>query len=164
MIHNPSGGLNKNPTYMVNKKGKIKCHFNFPNLFQESTALEENAMPNNQRCYIPKLDPQNPQFSHEFAVYHLDASDHPITRNNRNVVPYNAHLLKKYNCHINVEYVGSILAVKYLYKYIYKGHDFVLIKVVEEKSKILHNEAHTYIEGQCITPPEACWRLFGNEI
>ena len=51
-----------------------------------------------------------------------------------------------------------------MYKYIYKGHDCASIKVVEEKSKIIYNEAHTYIEGRCITPPEACWRLFGNEI
>jgi hypothetical protein len=28
-----------------------------------------------------------------------------------------------YNCHINVEMCSSIKAVKYLYKYIYKGPD-----------------------------------------
>lgn len=134
MIHNPCGELNKSAACMVNKKGKIKCRFGFPKSFQETTTLEENAKPNYRRRYIPKLDPQNPQFSHELAIYRKDASGHLITRDNRNVAPYNAYLLKKYNCHINVEYVGSILAVKYLYKYIYKGHDCASINVLEEKS------------------------------
>ena len=42
---------------------------------------------------------------------------------NRWVVPYNAWLSLKYNCHINVELTVSVAAVKYLYKYVYKGHD-----------------------------------------
>nr|XP_051229452.1 uncharacterized protein LOC127347285 [Lolium perenne] len=42
---------------------------------------------------------------------------------NRWVVPYNPFLLMRYNCHINVEACSSIKAVKYLFKYIYKGHD-----------------------------------------
>jgi Helitron helicase-like domain at N-terminus len=40
---------------------------------------------------------------------------------NRWVVPYNPYLLLKYNCHINVEICSSVTAVKYLYKYVYKG-------------------------------------------
>ncbi|XP_073362423.1 uncharacterized protein [Aegilops tauschii subsp. strangulata] len=42
---------------------------------------------------------------------------------NRWVVPYNPYLLRMFNCHINVEVCSSIKPVKYLYKYIYKGHD-----------------------------------------
>jgi hypothetical protein len=42
---------------------------------------------------------------------------------NRLVVPYNPSLLMILNCHINVEICSSIKAVKYLYKYIYKGLD-----------------------------------------
>ncbi|XP_073362179.1 uncharacterized protein [Aegilops tauschii subsp. strangulata] len=42
---------------------------------------------------------------------------------NRWVVPYTPYLLRMFNCHINVEVCSSIKAVKYLYKYIYKGHD-----------------------------------------
>jgi hypothetical protein len=42
---------------------------------------------------------------------------------NRWVIPFNTSLLMLYNCHINVEICSSIKIVKYLYKYIYKGHD-----------------------------------------
>jgi hypothetical protein len=39
------------------------------------------------------------------------------------VVPYNPYLSLFFNCHINVEVCTSVAAVKYLYKYVYKGHD-----------------------------------------
>ena len=43
---------------------------------------------------------------------------------NRNVIPYNLYLLKKYNCHINFEVVDSIKAIKYyINKYQMKGLD-----------------------------------------
>ena len=46
---------------------------------------------------------------------------------NRNVIPYNLYLLKKYNCHINFEVVDSICnsikAIKYINKYQMKGLD-----------------------------------------
>jgi hypothetical protein len=40
---------------------------------------------------------------------------------NRSIVSYNFHLVTKYHTHINVEICSSISAVKYLYKYVYKG-------------------------------------------
>ncbi|PIA37966.1 LOW QUALITY PROTEIN: hypothetical protein AQUCO_02900072v1 [Aquilegia coerulea] len=45
------------------------------------------------------------------------------------VVPYNAWLLRKYNCHINMEICSTIKYVKYLYKYVYKGPDRVTMEV-----------------------------------
>ncbi|XP_074266504.1 uncharacterized protein LOC141589779 [Silene latifolia] len=45
--------------------------------------------------------------------------------NNRWVVPYNPYLLAKYDCHLNVEICSTFKAVKYMYKYVYKGHDRV---------------------------------------
>lgn len=49
--------------------------------------------------------------------------------NNQWVVPYNPYLLSRYNCHINVEICSGVTAVKYLYKYIYKGHDRVAVNL-----------------------------------
>eukprot|EP00973_Karenia_brevis_P064014 8895875-Karenia_brevis.AAC.1 len=48
---------------------------------------------------------------------------------NRDVVPYNPYLSQKFQAHINVEVVSSIKAVKYLYKYTYKGHDRAELEV-----------------------------------
>jgi hypothetical protein len=50
---------------------------------------------------------------------------------NRWVVPYNPYLLHLFNCHINVEACGSIKTVKYLFKYIYKGHDRASVAIRE---------------------------------
>ena len=42
------------------------------------------------------------------------------------VEPYNPYISTKYNFHINVEICSTIKAVKYLYKYIFKGHDKIV--------------------------------------
>jgi hypothetical protein len=44
-------------------------------------------------------------------------------------VPYNPYLSLLFNCHINVEVCTSVAAVKYLYKYAYKGHDCAQVDV-----------------------------------
>ncbi|RAW33869.1 hypothetical protein PC110_g9799, partial [Phytophthora cactorum] len=48
---------------------------------------------------------------------------------NQWVVPYSPYLSQKFNCHINVEVCTAITAVKYLYKYVYKGSDKAIITV-----------------------------------
>ena len=45
------------------------------------------------------------------------------TYDNRDVIPYNPSLLLAFDCHINVEVCSTVRAVKYLYKYVYKGND-----------------------------------------
>ncbi len=45
------------------------------------------------------------------------------------MVPYNPYLSLLFNCHINVEVCTSVAAVKYLYKYVYKGHDRAQVDV-----------------------------------
>jgi len=36
-------------------------------------------------------------------------------------------LVTKYDAHINIKICNSILAIKYLYKYIYKDHDWTTV-------------------------------------
>lgn len=55
---------------------------------------------------------------------------------NRNIVPYNPYLIKKYNCHVNVEWCSSVNAVKYLFKYIFKGYDLCHTIIQDQKSNI----------------------------
>jgi outer membrane lipoprotein-sorting protein len=52
---------------------------------------------------------------------------------NRWIVSYNLHLATKYHAHINVEICSSISAVKYMYKFVYKGPDRA-IAVVERQA------------------------------
>ncbi len=48
---------------------------------------------------------------------------------NRWVVPYNSYLSLLFNCHINVEVYTFVAIVKYLYKYVYKGHNRAQVDV-----------------------------------
>ena len=73
------------------------------------------------------------------------------------MVPYNPYLTKELKCHINVEFRGSIRAVKYLYKYTYKGHD-------RAEAEFELDEIKRYLDTRYVGPPEACWRLLGFEL
>jgi hypothetical protein len=80
------------------------------------------------------------------------------------VVPYNPGLLFRYNCHINVEACSSIKAVKYLFKYVYKGHDQASFSVNADQNDAdegIINEIKQYRNARFITPPEAVCRIFG---
>lgn len=55
------------------------------------------------------------------------------------VVPYNPSLLLKYDAHLNVEVVSTIHSVKYLFKYVYKGHDKAMMRLMR---KPYHAHAH----------------------
>ncbi|GBO14400.1 hypothetical protein AVEN_156128-1 [Araneus ventricosus] len=77
---------------------------------------------------------------------------------NRWVVPYNLWLLKKFNAHINVEVCASVKSVKYLYKYVYKGHDAASVKIQKEGA-LDHDEILSFVEGRYVSTPEAMWRL-----
>jgi hypothetical protein len=83
------------------------------------------------------------------------------------VVPYNPGLLFRYNCHINVEACTSIKAIKYLFKYVYKGHDqaeFVVNADQNDTDDGVINEIKQYRNARFITPPEAVYRIFGFPI
>ncbi len=45
------------------------------------------------------------------------------------VVPHNVYLLTKYYAHINDEVCNNIRVVKYLFKYVYKGHDRATVEI-----------------------------------
>jgi len=51
----------------------------------------------------------------------------------------------------------SIKSVKYLYKYVYEGHDYTQL---EFKEQLDHNEIRTFVDARYVSAPEAAWRLF----
>ena len=83
---------------------------------------------------------------------------------NRWVMPYNPYLLHLFNCHINVEACGSIKAVKYLFKYIYKGHDRASVAMREadkEDSEGNIDEIKQYRDARWVTPQKPCGGYMG---
>jgi hypothetical protein len=81
---------------------------------------------------------------------------------NRWVIPFNPSLLMLYNCHINVEICSSVKAVKYLYKYIYKGPDGASYSIDKSDNcdKVVIDEIKRFRDARCVTPPEAAYRLY----
>lgn len=69
-----------------------------------------------------------------------------------------------FNCHINVEVVSSIKSVKYLYKYIRKGHDAAAITIepITENIIIDHDEIRNFIEAVGLV--EACWCILEKKL
>ena len=70
------------------------------------------------------------------------------------VVPYNPVLSLKYKTHLNVEVVRSTHSVKYLYKYIYKGPDKVMVERINDEIK-------DYLSGRYLAASEALWKIYG---
>uniref|UniRef100_A0A8I6XFF5 Uncharacterized protein n=1 Tax=Hordeum vulgare subsp. vulgare TaxID=112509 RepID=A0A8I6XFF5_HORVV len=83
---------------------------------------------------------------------------------NRWVVPYIPYLLRMFNYHINVEICSSIKVVKYLFKYIYKGHDRACVTVTDKADEVKIDEIKQYRDARWVTPPEAQWRIYGFEV
>ncbi|XP_077137872.1 LOW QUALITY PROTEIN: uncharacterized protein LOC143804010 [Ranitomeya variabilis] len=142
MIHGPCGPLNPNAPCMDNGN----CTKGFPKDFCSETIRNVNGYPKYQ-C----------QDDNNFVTLGGNKID------NRWVVPYNPYLSLKYNAHINVEICSSIHSVKYLFKYVYKGHDCANIQFVtsatEQEATVEWDEVKKYLETRYVSAPEACWRL-----
>ncbi|XP_057297374.1 uncharacterized protein LOC130627535 isoform X2 [Hydractinia symbiolongicarpus] len=136
MIHGPCGYLNPNSRCMEDGV----CTKNFPKKFLVSTVADVDGYPLYRR---------------RNNGIHINVNN--VDVDNRWVVPYNPWLSKKYNAHINLEACMSVKSVKYLYKYIYKGHDCANIEINE---RIDHNEVQTFLDARYVSAPEAVWRLF----
>ena len=65
------------------------------------------------------------------------------------VIPYNPTLYLRFQAHINVH---SVQAVKYLYKYITKGQDQVLLGFGEDTE---NDEINRYVNARYISASEA---------
>uniref|UniRef100_A0A453QHK2 ATP-dependent DNA helicase n=1 Tax=Aegilops tauschii subsp. strangulata TaxID=200361 RepID=A0A453QHK2_AEGTS len=133
MIHGPCGALNKK---FPCTKNRPSCKNNYPRPFSETTIQGKD-------CY-PLYRRRNNGSTEIVRNWKLD---------NRWVVPYNPYLLRMLNCHINVEICSSIKAVKYLFKFMYKGHDraFVTDKVDEVEIDEIRQYRDTRWVGRIIS-------------
>ncbi|GBN21875.1 hypothetical protein AVEN_157151-1 [Araneus ventricosus] len=121
-----------------------QCKKMFPKEFRTETTMNVSVHPLYRRC------PSDTTFVRGREM------------NNRFVVSYNPYLLLKYNAHIKVEVCTSLRAVKYIYKYIYKGFDCAII--VLSAGQVQSNEIANYIDAGYVSAPEAMWRLLGSHM
>ncbi|XP_043479916.1 uncharacterized protein LOC122509746 [Leptopilina heterotoma] len=127
-----------------------KCSKHFPKDFQDDTIMGDNS-------YVLYRRRDTGKTYERPNGYIVD---------NRHVVPYCPVLSQIFNCHINVEIVSSIKSVKYLYKYIYKGHDAasIIITNVDGQNSIDYNEIRHYEENRYVGPVEAVWRILSKPL
>ncbi|XP_026398705.1 uncharacterized protein LOC113294526 [Papaver somniferum] len=133
MVHGPCG--ERDPYAACMEKGK--CTKGYPKKYTDTTALDEGGYPSYRR----RRDGIEVTIRNNKKAYNID------------VVPYNPHLSRMFNCHINVEICAGIRAVKYINKYIYKGGDRATIVLGE------HDGIQQYIDARYIGPHEVVWRL-----
>jgi hypothetical protein len=145
MIHGPCGELNKNCVCMEEAEdGKKYCSKKFPKEFRKETEVGKDSYAQYRR--------RDNGVTHEMPNGTLI--------DNRWVVPYNKYLSLKYAAHINVEVCASIKSVKYLYKYVYKGHDCARMVIsVNGNDEVVYDEVKRYVDYRYVTPHEAYWRI-----
>jgi hypothetical protein len=89
-----------------------------------------------------------------------------IELDNRWVVPHNVYLSTKYNAHINIEVCNNIPVVKYLFKYVYKGHDHATVEISRYSDNAIEgnvvevDEIKKYLDYHYVFASEATWRIF----
>ncbi|XP_071909310.1 uncharacterized protein [Coffea arabica] len=150
MIHGPCGKQNPDNVCMQGSQKK-KCKNNYPKPFADTTFHGENTYPTYRRRKDGKK---------------IIVRGHEL--DNRWVVPYNGYLLAKFDCHINVEICSTVKAVKYIYKYIYKGHDRIRFRVNSDASDrpdsniqpSAIDEIREFQSARWVCAVEATWRIF----
>ena len=147
MIHGPCGSLNPKSPCMENGK----CTKNFPKPFLKETIVStENSYATYRR--------RSPEDGGR-TVRHPKSGK---MIDNSWVVPYNPYLSARYEAHINVECCSSPKATKYLFKYVTKGNDRVLVITTIDGTPI--NEIQDFIDMRSVGSSEAVWHLLGFPI
>ena len=107
------------------------CKLGYPKPFVNRTVIIEGAYP---ACKRRDTGIEFVKNGHTFSNAHF--------------VPYNKFLSLMFECHIYVEIPVNTTAVKYIYKYITKGHNQSLLKING------CNEIKAFIDGRYVSPPK----------
>ncbi|XP_071740490.1 uncharacterized protein [Rutidosis leptorrhynchoides] len=140
MIHGPCG--EKNPKCPCTDLEK-RCAKYFPKPFSENTCVDKEGYP----IYRRRDDGRT-----------VNKLGHDL--DNRNVVPYNPLLLKKYQAHLNVEWCNQVSSIRYLFKLVNKGNDRVTAGVCDEET----DEIKEYYDCRYVSSCEAVWRMLSFDI
>ena len=95
----------------------------------------------------------------------------PSVITNAFVVPYNPHLSLRYGAHINVLIATSALAIKYLFKYVYKGPDRTMYRIARQSAQATadagnnanaeqaRDEVQEFRDARFMCAHEAAWHM-----
>ena len=146
MIHGPCGILNKKSLCMEDGK----CTKDFPTEFRNETVPNKNG-------YL--------SYGRRYNGITVKVGKYAI--NNRRVVPYNPYLVMKYDAHVNTEVCAAVKSIKYLFKYVYKGHDCANVNLersvpdeVTSSKPLEWDEIKAHLNARYVSALEAVWRLF----
>ncbi|GJV97841.1 DNA helicase [Tanacetum coccineum] len=132
-------------------KDGFGCDQNFPKPYSDRTFIDKDGYVHYRRRETG-----------------IDIQRQCVRLDNRYVVPYNRKLCMRYYAHINVEYCGWTMLIKYLFKYISKGTDRVIMNVTKPVGDVAStsstpniqiDEIKNFVEARYIGPHEACWRI-----
>ncbi|XP_074298196.1 uncharacterized protein LOC141629021 [Silene latifolia] len=147
MMHGPCGKLDPTCACMKQNKTKHRCKYGYPKQFTLETTSNYDGYPEYRR--------RNTGDNAQIRQHTLD---------NRWVIPYNPYLMSLFDCHSNVEVCSTIQAVKYLYKYVYKGHDRVSFNITQTDGPQVIDEREQFQSGRLVSPCEAMWRIYGFDL
>ncbi|XGW13313.1 hypothetical protein V3C99_000002 [Haemonchus contortus] len=125
------------------------CSRRFPKQIREHTSVDVDGYPNYRRRNLHPSEINNVLYGDQW------------------VVPSNPYLLTKFDCHVNLEVCGMISAVKYLYKYVYKGPDRARINIEssrngDETTNV--DEIKQHLDTRYVCAPESMYRIFSFEM
>ena len=164
---------NKSCENDTGRGGDHHCSKGYPKSFREHTSDGNDSYPEYRRR--PPTEDNTltkkwggPTYQKNTFVKDVGKDTEEVLDNSR-LVPHNIFLLMKYRCHLNVEVCNSITAVKYLYKYVYKGHDKVMYGVKSQSEDHLdlpgdqvrglpRDEIREFVEARYLSTSEAIWR------
>lgn len=143
MIHGPCGEHNRESKCMENGK----CTKGFPKPFCETTSMGNDGYPQYRR-------------RNNNVGFYKNIRGQDFFVDNRWVVPYNPYLLRKYQTHMNTEICSTIRSIKYIYKYINKGHDVANITFAQQgQSTIDYDEIKNYETSRYVSSIEGMWHI-----
>nr|GEV84298.1 DNA helicase [Tanacetum cinerariifolium] len=158
MMHSLFGLANLSATCTQNSS---RCKKDFPKEYCNQTYVNKSGLVHYKRRYTG-----------------VTTKRQNVSLDNRYVVPYNKQLLLAFYAHINVEYCGWTMLIKYLFNYISKGTDRVAPRISQSNPTFVVNDTTTstnrpqividdiknYLGARYVSPHEACWRIFKFEI
>lgn len=142
MLHGPCGSYNPTAPCMVQQEHGLppRCSKGFPRSFCDQTTVHDDGYPEYRR-------------RNNGSTLAVRCRGHTVQLDNRWVVPYCPTFLRQFRAHINTEVCGTIHAIKYVHKYIYKGVDRAVLTINQE------DEVEQHLNGRYLSPSEAVWRL-----